>query len=110
MAGSTSPSRGPLFEAQNSLRYERQQLIRQYQEAYNCRLVVMIDTLFSRSVTLFEEVLYDADPLSETVLANSISAEARRTTQLIRTPDSTIAGCWYARAKKKLGNRGVFMH
>ncbi len=61
MAGSTSPSRSPLFEAQNSLRYERQQLIRQYQEAYNCRLVVMIDTLFSRSITLFEEVLYDSN-------------------------------------------------
>ena len=56
------PSRSPLFEAQNSLRYERQHLIHEYQNTYDCRLVVMIDTLFSRSVTLLEEVLYDAVP------------------------------------------------
>ena len=56
------PSRSPLYEAQNAQRYERQLLIREYEESYSCRLAVVIDTFFSRSITLFEEVLYDADP------------------------------------------------
>lgn len=55
-------SRSPLYEARHAQRYERQQLIRNYQDAYECRLVVLIDTLFPDSVTLFEETLYDADP------------------------------------------------
>ena len=57
-----APSRTPLYEAQHAPRYERQRLIREYEEANKCRLVVMIDQLFSDSITLFEETLYDADP------------------------------------------------
>ena len=56
------PSRSPLYEALNAPRYERQQLIRNYQNAHDCRLVVLIDELFPSSVTLFEETVYDADP------------------------------------------------
>lgn len=56
------PARSPFYEARHAPRYERQQLIRDYQEAYRCRLVVLIDTLFPDSVTLFEETLHDADP------------------------------------------------
>ena len=37
-------------------------MIREYEEAYQCRLVVMIDSLFPDSVTAFEETLYDANP------------------------------------------------
>lgn len=59
----SSISRSPLYEAQNAQRYERQFLIREYEEEYNCRFAVLVDTLFSRSITLFEEVLYDADPV-----------------------------------------------
>ena len=54
--------RSPLFEAHHAPRYERQALIRNYQETHSCRLVVMVDYLFSHSVTLFEETLYDANP------------------------------------------------
>ena len=54
--------RSPFYEARHAARYERQQIIREYQEAHCCRLVVLIDTLFPDSVTLFEETLYDADP------------------------------------------------
>ena len=57
-----APSRTPLYEAEHAPRYERQRLIREYEEANKCRLVVMIDQLFSHSTTLFEETLYDADP------------------------------------------------
>ena len=61
MEDSSTP-RSPLYEAQNAQRYERQLLIREYEENYDCRLAVVADTIFSRSITLFEEVLYDADP------------------------------------------------
>ncbi len=54
--------RSPYFEALNAQRYERQLLIRRYQEEQGCRLVVLIDVLSSQSVTLFEETLYVADP------------------------------------------------
>lgn len=55
-------ARSPFYEARHAPRYERQRLIRDYQEAHGCRLVVLIDTLFPDSVTLFEETLHDADP------------------------------------------------
>ena len=60
----TEPASGrsPLYEARHAPRYERQTLIRNYQEANSCRLVVMVDHLFPNSVTLFEETLYDANP------------------------------------------------
>ena len=60
----TDPASGrtPLYEAHHAPRYERQALIRQYQDTYSCRLVVMVDYLFSHSVTLFEETLFDANP------------------------------------------------
>ena len=56
------PSQSPLFHAAQSARYERQALIREYEEEYNCRLVVLIDAIFPNSVTLFEDLIYDADP------------------------------------------------
>ncbi len=55
-------ARSPLYEARHGQRYERQELIRQYQDTHQCRLVVVADILMRDSVTLFEEVLYDADP------------------------------------------------
>ena len=54
--------RSPLYEAHHAPRYERQSLIRQYQDAYDCRLVVLIDYLFTESIRLFEETLFDANP------------------------------------------------
>src|SRR5215469_115603 len=56
------PPRSPLFYAQNALRYERQQLIRNYQDAYDCRLIVVVDQIFHYSVQLFEELLFNASP------------------------------------------------
>ena len=54
--------RSPIFHAQQSDRYARQELIRQYEERFDCRLVVMISPIVAESVTLFEELIYDADP------------------------------------------------
>jgi len=55
-------ARSPLYFAQHAGRYQRQILIRDYQTAYDCRLIVMIDAIFSYSVELFEELLFDASP------------------------------------------------
>ncbi len=57
-----SAARSPLYEANHSARYRRQAFIREYQKAHDCRLVVVRDMLFPRSVALLEETLFDADP------------------------------------------------
>ena len=57
----TAAKRSPLYEAHHAPRYERQALIRHYQQAHQCRLVVVADILMPNSVTLFEETLFDAD-------------------------------------------------
>lgn len=56
------PRQSPLFHAQHSERYHRQQLIQEYEERFDCRLVVLIDAIFPAIITLFEEVICDADP------------------------------------------------
>ncbi len=66
MTGSQPPPPPtPLFEAAHADRYERQQLIRAYQEKYECRLVVVVDAIFPDSVTAFEELVYEADPAQD---------------------------------------------
>jgi hypothetical protein len=52
----------PLYEAQHSERYARRELIKRYEAQFECQLVVMIDRIFSSSVTLFEELIFDASP------------------------------------------------
>lgn len=58
-------NQSPLFHAVNSARYERQALIREYEELGQCRLAVMIDSIFEDSITYLEELLYDADPAAD---------------------------------------------
>lgn len=55
------PERTPVYEAQNALRYHRQQIIRDYQEQYKCRLVTIFGVISPWSPTLFEELLTGAD-------------------------------------------------
>ncbi len=57
----TLPPQTPLFHASQSARYERQAVIQAYEEQYQCRLIVLIDAIFPHSVTLFEDLIYDAD-------------------------------------------------
>ena len=59
------PEQSPLFHAVNAARYERQALIRAYQNEFSCRLAVMIDVIFPQTTTLFEELVYDADPTED---------------------------------------------
>ena len=58
----TTPSQTPLYHAAQSARYDRQGLILQYEAKYSCCLIVVIDAIFPASVTLFEDLIYDADP------------------------------------------------
>lgn len=52
----------PLFHAQHDSRYQRQSLIKQYEDEYDCNLVVMIDQVAPHSVTLLNECLDSVDP------------------------------------------------
>lgn len=70
-------ARSPFYEARHAPRYERQRLIRDYQEAHGCRLVVLIDTLFPDSITLFEETLHDADPEQDLHVSALLVQQAR---------------------------------
>jgi len=56
------PKQTPLFHATQADRYARQEQIRTYESAFGCRFVVMSDVIFPDSVTLFEELVFDADP------------------------------------------------
>jgi ATP-dependent protease ClpP protease subunit len=57
--------RSPLYFAENIGRYQRQALIKAYQETFNCRLVAMCDQIFDISVTLFEELIFNARPTDD---------------------------------------------
>lgn len=62
---SAIPTQSPIYHAQRADQYARQDLIRQYQDEYSCRLVVMIDPIIPRGVTMLEELLHDADPCQD---------------------------------------------
>ena len=55
------PEQSPLYHAEQAARYDRQGLIKAYQDRFDCRLVVLIDAIFGWGVTLFEELIHDAD-------------------------------------------------
>jgi hypothetical protein len=55
-------TRTPLFTAQHSERYARQQLIRAYEAATGANLIVMLDQIFPPNMTYLEELVFDCDP------------------------------------------------
>lgn len=86
----TSPPRTPLYEAAHSDRYERQALIRDYQDNYDCRLIVVSDfTLEHDSVPYFEEVLSNADPTRPLhVIFRTLGGDANAALRLVRQAQS----------------------
>ena len=81
--------RSPLYEAHHAPRYERQALIRDYQQTHSCRFVVMMDYLFSDSVTLFEETLYDAKPDEDLhVMLYTLGGDGETALRLVRQAQS----------------------
>jgi hypothetical protein len=86
VAVSSHAARTPLFNAQHAGRYERQQLIREYEEAYDCRLAVVIDALFPDVVTLFEELVHDADPAQDLhLLLDTPGGDGETAIRLVRS-------------------------
>ena len=76
----TSERRTPLYEAYHSNRYERQALISQYQEQYECNLIILSDFfLQADSVPFLEETLSDADSSRELhIILHTMEAMATR--------------------------------
>lgn len=80
------PSQSPLFHAQNAARYDRQQMIRTYQDTFGCRLIVMIDQVFPDSVGFLEDLIYDADPAQDMhLLLDSPGGDGETAIRLIRS-------------------------
>ena len=59
-SGEASPA--PLLQASQSATQDRQTLIGEYEDRFDCRLIVYIDAIFPPSVTVFEDLIYEANP------------------------------------------------
>lgn len=80
------PYQSPLYHAEQSDRYARQELIREYQEDNNCRLVVIYDALVDYSINLFEELIYDADANEDLhVLLTTPGGDGEMALRLVRS-------------------------
>ena len=91
-------ARSPLFEAQNSSRYERQALIADYEQRSNCRLIVMIGEIFYSGVTILEDIIHDADPGEDLhLMLASPGGDGESAVRLARSKDATHPTCWAAR-------------
>ncbi len=55
------PSLTPFFEAAHTNRFERQRLIRKYEDEFGCHLVVLVDAIFPQAIAYFEDLLHDVD-------------------------------------------------
>ncbi len=79
----------PLFHAQQELRYIRQALIGQYEQAFRCRLIVLNDMIFGYSVTLCEELLHGADAKTDLhLLLNTPGGDGEVAVRLARSMQS----------------------
>lgn len=86
---SAIPPQSPIYHAQRAEQYARQDLIRQYQDEYSCRLVVMIDVITHRGVTMFEELLHDADPCEDLhLLLHSFGGDGETAIRIVRAAQS----------------------
>ncbi|MFT4294562.1 MAG: hypothetical protein QM582_04020 [Micropruina sp.] len=56
-----SLAKTPLFEAQHADRYARQELIRTYEQLTGAQLIVLIDQIFARGLTVLQELLIGLD-------------------------------------------------
>ena len=80
------PPQSPLYHAQHADQYDRQRMIGAYSAKFSCRLIVMIDVIFDPSVTMFEELIYDADPRQDLhLLLNSRGGDGEVALRLVRS-------------------------
>lgn len=83
------PKQSPLFHAEHAQRYDRQSLIHSYEEEFDCRLVVMIDQIFGDSITMFEELIYSADPKEDLhLLLNTPGGDGETAVRIVRGAQS----------------------
>lgn len=52
-------SQSPLFHATHADRYERQSIIREYEQKFSCRLMMVFDIIGAWGITYLEDLLYD---------------------------------------------------
>ena len=83
------PFQSPIYHAQRSDQYARQQLIQQYEHENSCRLVVMIDPIINHGVTMFEELIYDANPEEDLhLLLHSPGGDGEIAIRIVRAAQS----------------------
>ena len=58
-------SRTPLYASEHSGRYERQKLIRGYEQITGRNLIAVVDQIYEGKMTVFQELLGDCDPDKE---------------------------------------------
>jgi len=76
----------PLFEAQHASRFERQSLIREYEDKYDCHLIVVSDAIFPESVVFLEELLCEMDGSKDLhVMLNSPGGDGETAVRLVRS-------------------------
>lgn len=79
-------SRTPLFHAEHSGRYVRQELIREYQDIEDANLVVIIDQITPTNMTVLEELLVDCDANRDLhVLLSSPGGDGETALRMVRS-------------------------
>ena len=80
------PGQTPLYHAEHAERYARQALIKHYEARFGCRLVVLVDEIFPEIVTIFEELIYDANPLEDLhLLLDTPGGDGETAVRLVRS-------------------------
>lgn len=75
----------PLFEALRQSSNHRQEQIQDYQEAFGCRLVVLLGEIGPYSVAFFEETLFGADPAQDLhVMLDTPGGDGETAVRLVR--------------------------
>lgn len=83
------PRQTPLFHAQHAERYARQELIRAYEQIFECRLIVLIDVIFGYGVTLLEELIAGANRGQDLhLLLDSPGGDGETAVRLVRSAQS----------------------
>ena len=83
------PRQSPIYHAQRASQYGRQEMIRNYESEFSCRLVVMLAPITTLSVTMFEELIYDATPETDLhLLLWSIGGDGEAAIRIVRAAQS----------------------
>jgi Serine dehydrogenase proteinase len=84
--GLALPHQTPLSDAEHSERYVRQALIRDYEARFGCRLVVVVAPIYRAIVTVFEELIFDADPSEDLhLLLDTPGGDGETAVRLVRS-------------------------